>query len=163
MRILAALDERFEEVLGGVLLAIVVFLTFLGVVARLAFSSGLPWQEELTRIMFVLMVYLGASYSIMKSDHIRVTVLVDILPQWAAAGLDMLAHVVGIGFHLALFWLAGHEMLAMSTFPAASGVLKVPLYLVFAIVPAMFLLMAFRQAQMMWRMLNPRGRDGEGI
>ena len=151
MRALTLIDQRFEELLGGILLTIVVLLTFVGVVARLAFSSGLPWQEELTRMLFVLMVYLGASYSVMKSDHIRVTLLLNYLPQKAVRALERLSDVAAIGFHLTMFWLAGKEVMKMASFPASSGVLKVPLYLVFAIVPTMFLLMAFRQAQKLWR------------
>ena len=160
MRMIAYIDQRFEELLGGILLAIVVLLTFAGVIARLAFSSGLPWQEELTRMLFVLMVYLGASYSVMKSDHIRVTLLINYIPRKAVRALERLSDVAAIGFHLTLFWLAGKEVMKMAAFPASSGVLKVPLYLVFAIVPAMFLLMAFRQAQKLGR--EWRSARGEG-
>jgi TRAP-type C4-dicarboxylate transport system permease small subunit len=160
MRIVRFLNERFEEVLGSLCLAILIFLIFLGVVARLAFSSGLPWQEELARMLFVLMIYLGASYSILKSDHIRVTALVDLLPARAANALESLSDVVAIGFQLTLAWLASQEVIAMSEFPAVSGVLEIPLYLVFAIVPAMFLLMALRQSQIFWRRLTAVSEEG---
>lgn len=160
MRALKLIDDRFEEFLGCILLAIVVLLTFFGVVARLAFSSGLPWQEEITRMLFVLMVYLGASYSVMKSDHIRVTLLVDILPGRANRALELLADAAAIAFHLTIFWLAGREVIKMSAFPATDGVLKIPLYLIFAVVPTMFLLMAFRQTQKLWRARRADRREG---
>ena len=79
--ILKVLDDKFEEVIGVVVLGVLMTLIFIGVVLRLVFTSGLPWQEEISRIFYVLVVYLGASYGIRTDDHIRVTVLTEILPE----------------------------------------------------------------------------------
>ena len=43
-RILKFIDDKFEEIIGSTVLAVVVTLVFLGVVLRLVFTSGLPWQ-----------------------------------------------------------------------------------------------------------------------
>ena len=46
-RVLRFIDEKFEEIIGVAVLAAVMTLIFIGVVMRLVFRSGLPWQEEL--------------------------------------------------------------------------------------------------------------------
>ena len=48
MKLLHFLDERFEEVIGVLLLTVVVSLIFIGVVLRLSFNTGIPLQEELS-------------------------------------------------------------------------------------------------------------------
>ena len=73
------LDERFEEVIGVFLLSIVIILLFIGVILRLLFNSGMPVQEELARILYVIMVFMGSSYGMAKNDHIRVTFVYNFL------------------------------------------------------------------------------------
>lgn len=79
MEILSSLEKRFEPVLIVVALSLIVLLVFANVVLRL-FDTTLPWAGELSRYLFVWMVYLGISYCIREKRHLRVTVFVKMLP-----------------------------------------------------------------------------------
>ena len=48
------------QILLGLMLAIMIALVFLNVILRFFFNSGLVWSEELSRYVFVYVVYLGA-------------------------------------------------------------------------------------------------------
>ena len=107
-RILKFIDDKFEEVIGTFVLGVVVTLVFLGVVLRLVFTSGLPWQEELSRFGFVFVCYLGASYGMKSDDHIRISFVADALPKAARKVLRVITDLVWIGFNIFivyLFWL----------------------------------------------------------
>ncbi len=148
MRLLKLLDEKFEEVVGGVTLAIVVLLIFAGVVMRVGFKSGIPWQEELSRVLFVFTLYLGASYGIKSDDHIRVTLLRDALPKAWRSKLIMFTDLVWITFNIAVIYYAVKNLLGpMSEFVAHTAYLDIDLRIPFAIVPALIGLQTVRLLQ----------------
>ena len=72
--------NRLEEALISFLLAAMTLLTFLQVVLRYVFNSGLIWALEATTYMFGWMVLLGISYGIKVGSHIGVDVIVQQLP-----------------------------------------------------------------------------------
>lgn len=72
-------ERRFEPVLIVIAISLIVSLIFINVVLRL-FDTTLPWAGELSRYLFVWMVYLGISYCIKERRHLRVTAFVDLLP-----------------------------------------------------------------------------------
>lgn len=80
MSYLQKLDEYFEPVLIVTSVSLIVILIFTNVVLRL-FDTTLPWAGELSRYLFVWMVYLGISYGIKKKRHLRVSILFDMLPK----------------------------------------------------------------------------------
>lgn len=146
-RAIRILDEKFEEVIGVVMLATVVSLIFFGVVMRVGFRSGIPWQEELSRILYVLVVYLGASYGIKCNDHIRITILVNLLPP---AGRRILGHItdlIWVAFNLTIVIISMSVYDRMQRFLGESGVLYIPLHYIFLIVPIGFALLTLRMVQ----------------
>lgn len=64
--------------LGGMLVVAV-----LQVIARYVFPHPLSWTEELARYMMLWLIFLGASHIAKASSYIKVTFLVDKLPQTA--------------------------------------------------------------------------------
>jgi TRAP-type C4-dicarboxylate transport system permease small subunit len=148
-KILTFLDEKFEEIIGVILLAFVVTIIFIGVVMRLGFTSGLPWQEEISRILYVLVIYLGASYGIKDNDHIRVTFIYNMLPKKLRGIVHLLTDLIWIAFNLCIFLFSLDVLQNMLQFKAYTAVLGIGLHYVFGIIPFSFLLITFRIIQTM--------------
>ena len=78
-----ALLERFSHALavitGWVLFLIGLMLGF-EVVARYFFNAPTVWAEELSRLFMVWAVFVGSSVLIQTEEHIRVTVVTEMLP-----------------------------------------------------------------------------------
>jgi len=55
-------------------------LVFLNVVLRYVFSSGILWGEEVTRILFVWTICIGAVMALKDRSHISVDMFVKKLP-----------------------------------------------------------------------------------
>ncbi|MDR1536209.1 MAG: TRAP transporter small permease [Planctomycetota bacterium] len=152
MRILRLIDENFERVVGGVCLGIVVALIFIGVTIRILFNSGLPWQEELSRVLFVFVIYVGASHGARRNEHLRVTLLQNLLPEAWRRRLDAVNDLAWIAFNILVVWYAAKSLFGpMSSFVAYSAYLSLDLRIPFAIVPVLTLLQTCRLIVNFWR------------
>jgi len=160
-RILKFIDDRFEEVIGTAVLGVVVTLVFLGVVLRLVFTSGLPWQEELSRFGFVFVCYLGASYGMKSDDHIRITFVADALPPGVRKVLRVLTDIVWIGFNVFVVIVSIDYYMRQRDFLGLSGILKIPLHYVFLTIPVGFALLTLRLIQQyIQKLIKPRSAAG---
>ena len=73
--------SRIPDVVSGFLLAVITVLVSAQVLVRYALGGSLVWSEELTRLLFVWMVVIGAT----RAQPMRVDLFVDILPpRWRA-------------------------------------------------------------------------------
>ncbi|HJW57757.1 MAG TPA: TRAP transporter small permease [Burkholderiaceae bacterium] len=89
--------SRVLEVTIVACLAIMSILVFGNVVLRYAFDSGIAWSEELARLVFVWLIFLGAILASREHAHIGFDTLVTRLPDFgkklciAITGVIMLA------------------------------------------------------------------------
>lgn len=77
----------------GTCLAVMAFAVFVNVVLRYGFGSGLPASEELSRLLFVWMVFIGATAAYPLGEHMAFTSLVGLLHKRA---VPMAVATVGI-------------------------------------------------------------------
>lgn len=70
-------DVRFLLGLSSVLLAAAVLLVIMQIVLRFGFNNPRAWAEEVSRYLFVWMVFIGCGVATARGSHIRVTEIVD--------------------------------------------------------------------------------------
>jgi len=80
-KVLSLLDNYFEEVLSTVALSLVAGSVFLQVIMRFGFDSATTWAEELAVYGMIFAIYLGASMAVRERSHIRITMVVQMLPR----------------------------------------------------------------------------------
>ncbi len=71
---------RGVEILMAVLLAVMVLLMFLNIILRFVFSTGFVWSEEITRLSFIYLVYLGTVAAFRDNRHLGVDTLLEHVP-----------------------------------------------------------------------------------
>ena len=74
--------SRFQRISNGLLagcLGVMAVAVFVNVVLRYGFGSGLPASEELSRLLFVWMVFIGATAAYPAGEHMAFTSLVGAL------------------------------------------------------------------------------------
>lgn len=78
----SAMDNAFRaiEILIAIFLALMVVFTFLNVVLRYIFSSGFAWSEEISRLCFIYLVYLGSIVAARDNAHLMVDALIVRVP-----------------------------------------------------------------------------------
>ena len=78
----AAVDKLFRgiEILIAIFLGAMIFFTFMNVILR-QFGIGFPWSEEIARICFIYLIYLGAIIAARENQHLMIDTLIGKLPE----------------------------------------------------------------------------------
>ena len=127
----------------GVLLAIQVFLRF-------AFGLGHAWMEEIIRMLFIWVIFLGAVVAMRGNAHIRVGAGLLMIPAKLRPAAAWLGDLILFAFCLAVTW-HGIELVAstlhMNFRLTSSGI---SMFWPYLIIPLSFGLQALRLA--LWHM-----------
>ncbi|MDR1301588.1 MAG: TRAP transporter small permease [Treponema sp.] len=78
----AFLDTLFKavEVLIAFFLAVMISLVFMNVVCRYLFSKGFAWSEEIARLCFIYLVYLGSIGAMRDNQHLIIDSILSRVP-----------------------------------------------------------------------------------
>jgi TRAP-type C4-dicarboxylate transport system permease small subunit len=90
------------EVVVFVLVLVLLALVLLQVFTRYVMDMGLPWTEEVARMVLVWTVMLGAAIAMDRKQHYVITVLSDHFRGWLRLGMLVATNVMGIVFLVAL-------------------------------------------------------------
>ena len=81
--------QRISNHLLALCLGVMAVAVFINIVLRYGFGSGLPASEELSRLLFVWMVFIGATAAYPAGEHMAFTSLVGLLKHRPALFLAM--------------------------------------------------------------------------
>lgn len=97
--------EHLVEKLMALALTLIVILIFSNVVGRYAFGTSFAGAEELARLLFVWLVFLGAILALRRRAHLGVELVQARIPRSARRACAVITHVLTL-YALWLF-LAG--------------------------------------------------------
>jgi TRAP-type C4-dicarboxylate transport system permease small subunit len=141
------------EALAVALLAVLVFITSLGVADRFLLGLGLAWTEELARYLLLWASFLAAIVATRRSAHFKVEFLAEQLGPAYARGIIL--------FSIAVCLVAAWYGVQFAWFfrKQISPALGISMGWVYASVPAGFVGMAFYLFRDLFR---SRGASSEG-
>lgn len=134
-----------EYLIGAILVALIVAVSS-NVVGRALFNHSLPWADELARMLFIWLVFIGAAAAFARYEHIAVDALVRRLPLRFAHMLYLLQHLI-ITALMSVMIFGGYQVLVHSS--GRSAILGVPLSLLSL---SLVLCVIFIAAVSLWRM-----------
>ena len=124
-------------------------VVFYQVFTRYVLADSAGWTEEIARYFLVAVVFIGASMSVRKNNHIQVDYFYRLMPRAMGRTLSTLVDVVRclfLGYAVWLTWLLmnriGRQQMA---------VIDLPVGLVFGCMLFGFVLMFLRSLQVAWR------------
>jgi TRAP-type C4-dicarboxylate transport system permease small subunit len=96
------LDTLFRgvEILIAVFLAVMIVLVFMNVVFRYLFSKGFAWSEEIARLCFIYLVYLGSIGAMRDNRHLLIDSVLSRVPAFLQKAIYAL-------IQLCIIWLMG--------------------------------------------------------
>jgi tripartite ATP-independent transporter DctM subunit len=89
---------RFAELAAGILVLVETAILFAGVVSRYVIHRPFTWSDELASILFLWLAMLGAVVAYRRSEHMRMSALVDGAGPRIKSILNALALVAGLAF-----------------------------------------------------------------
>ena len=112
--------KKWVDRLNGALLSLMFLTTFFQVLARNVFFTTAMWTEELAKILFVSIVFLGSATLMESEEHIRISILSDRLPASLARWHRLFVHLVLVAFGVFFVWSSWINVLNSWEFYAPS-------------------------------------------
>ena len=130
------------RVAAGAMLIASVAINFANIIVRYFFSVSLFWAEEAMLFLMIGCVFLGAGPVGWAGRHIRMDVMVSLLPPRGRKAFDIFSDLVTIATCLALAIFAWPVMTMLNELDQRSQSANIPLVIPQAALPLGLLLMA---------------------
>lgn len=133
---LERLARVLEEIAGGIavfLLAAMTAVIFVSVIARYAFSQGVPWSEEFAIWGFTWLIFIGVAMGMRGQRHVSVELVLDRMSPGLRRVAEFLRDVL-IALALIALTIAGYQLSNMVG--GVSTALHWPNALRYAVIPA---------------------------
>lgn len=149
-KILNWLDINFEPLLMATLFYAITFLVTLQVILRFVFSSGFAWGEEVSRFMFVWLMYISIAYATRNQRHIKVAFLVNKFSEKVRKKVMILTDVLFLAFCVIIFYSTIRVCQTVFEFQDMAVTVNVSQNIVFGAGVLGFSLMVIRLIQSIW-------------
>ncbi|HRZ00780.1 MAG TPA: TRAP transporter small permease [Burkholderiaceae bacterium] len=118
---------RLADGLMALALAAMVVLVFGNVVLRYGFGTGLAWGEEISRLLFVWLVFIGATSAYPRGEQMAFTGLVARFKGRALLAATLLVHLAVLVSCVLVAWGAWQQVMVGTN--SKSVVLGYPMWL----------------------------------
>jgi len=139
----------WEDWVSFLLFWVLAFIVFYQVFTRYFLGDPAGWTEEIARYFLVAVVFIGASMSVRKNNHIQVDVFYRFMPRRLARVLALLVDLIRIGFFGYAAWL--NWLLLERIGSQRMAIVELPMGWVFGAMLFGFILMFLRSLQVGWR------------
>ena len=148
--------DRLEEWIISLMLLAMTGLTFVQVVMRYVFNSGMTWALELTTVFFAVMIFVGVSYGVRVGSHIGVDALVKLMSPAKRKAVSILAVVLSLVY--VGFILAGsmEYVLKMKDVGIELEDMPIERWQVLAVMPLGMVLTGYRFLQILYDLVTGR-------
>lgn len=128
--------------LAGALVAGMALGVTVDVVSRNLGFGGLPWMIEVTEDALYVATFLAAPWVLSLGAHVRVDLLLNVVPSATGRVMEILADLCGLGVSLAFVWF-GYDATADAARIGSviAKQLVIPEWWLLCVIPLSFLLM----------------------
>lgn len=130
-----------------VALAFMTLLTFVQVVLRYGFGTGLVWSLEATTYAAAWLVLIGMSYGVRTQAHIAVDILTSRLPAPVARAVAVVALACGLAYSALMIYGSGQFVERLMALGNEARDIPLPRWVLTGIMPVAFVLFALRLVQ----------------
>ncbi|WP_439573930.1 TRAP transporter small permease [Phreatobacter sp.] len=123
LRAVCDATDRAAAVAAGACIAAIVVITVVAVWYRYVLGAPLSWTEQISRILFVWVTFLGAAVLYRRMIHIVIDMLVIMLPAPIQRLVYWTNQALILVFALMLLWFGGK--LALDTLGQTFGALEI--------------------------------------
>ncbi|WP_022793319.1 TRAP transporter small permease [Marinococcus halotolerans] len=150
-----AVKKSIDMVLLVITSALVIFLTVAAiwqVFTRFVLGDPSIITEEVLRFSLIWIAFLGGAYAFGQDEHLAISFLRDKITGKAHLGLRWLIDLIVIGFALFVLVIGGYTI-ASATMAELSPILRIPMGLIYGILPVSGVIVIFYQ---IYNMMNRR-------
>ncbi|CCK79715.1 MULTISPECIES: TRAP transporter small permease subunit [Desulfobacula] len=86
---IASFDEKLAEIAGWIVVLMMLTISY-DVVMRYAFNSPTTWSFEVNRYMLIMVVFIGAAWTLPAGGHVTVDIATERIPERKRIVLDII-------------------------------------------------------------------------
>lgn len=133
------------ELISSVILAVVFAVFVTAVFMRYVVHAPLAWADELSVILFSVLIFFASALALKPSEQVRFEVVYDLLPKPVARWVTIVSSIIFGLIFLAAFWPCMDYVIFMLR--QRTPALNIPFFYVFLAFPVFLLVMGLR---MVW-------------
>lgn len=139
----ATIDKYLSYILIFLMAAMTLDVLW-GVFTRYLLGSQADWSEELARFLLIWIGILGAAYASGQRMHLSIDLLMPKLGENGQRRLFIFINIIIIFFALTVMVIGGFRLMYITqVLGQLSAALRIPLYLVYAVMPLSGLLVIY--------------------
>lgn len=143
-RLLDAALYAFVVAAVAILVALVCAVTF-EVVMRYAFNKPTRWVVEFSEYSLLYLAFLGGAWVLKEEGHVKVELLIEVLPMRVRETLHFITSLVGAGVCGLFFWVStAYVMEIFGTGEVLFKSVQVKKWMIMAIIPPGLLLLTLQ-------------------
>ena len=147
MKILLNAFNRLEEYIMIIIFPIMVAMVFGATVVRYFRLGSVPWADEASRYLMILLVFVGAAYGFRRNTHLGVSFIVDRLPKRLHTLCLWLRAAILMGFAVLMLYSTTILIQVQMGFVQRTAALQLPMHGVYFIMLIGWILIITRIAQ----------------
>lgn len=144
-RVFKLINDNFEESIMAVLLITITVIMTIQIVSRYVFNDSISWGEEYCRYGLVYSTFLAFPVCIKRRITLKIDILMDLFPKKARWVLELIGNLASIFFYGYFAYSSIAVIKAQYLSGVVSAIVKMPLWVVYVIVPIGFFLAFLRQ------------------
>ena len=144
---LRLLNQRFEELLGAFLLAVMACISFINVIIRYCTNLSFSASEELTINFFVWVVLLGTARAFRENSNFSMSLIYSLCKGKLRIALYWFSVICCLIFFASMVYLGSIEVIDEIALDVSSESLDIPVWLYTIATPAFSLLIIVRIIQ----------------
>ncbi|THH38821.1 TRAP transporter small permease [Aliishimia ponticola] len=118
---LSRLVNEFEETAIAVILGAMTVITFINVILRYGFDTGIIWGLEMVSFLFAWLVLFGASYAVKTTSHLGVDAIVNLFGPGGRRALGLISGLICVVFAFLLLKGAWDYWANFANLPQTEG------------------------------------------
>lgn len=119
--VLGRLVNEIEETAIALILGLMTIITFINVVLRYGFNTGLIWGLEATSFLFAWLVLFGVSYAVKVTAHLGVDAIINLFDKPVRRAFGLVAGAVCIAYAALLLKGAWDYWANFANLPQTTG------------------------------------------
>lgn len=132
---------NWDLILAGVMLCVLVVVTFAGALVRYLLSSPFVWLEEIQLFCQVWIVFAGGCAAFRLGGHVEVEFIAELLPEKAQKAVLMINSAVVTGVLLYLLVQSWNYLQVFVSSGRTTNILSISYVLIYGIAPVSIILM----------------------
>lgn len=138
------LFDNLEYILSMLCMGAMMCLLFIQVVSRYVFGYSLAFTEEISVILFILSVYIGAIGATRRGQHLRIELVTANLKPKGQTVCTIISNIIFVIINCFLGYGSTLVVLNLFNYGMKTPITKLPKWIPYAIIPMALLLISIR-------------------